>query len=141
MDGRLRGRIAEMSRRLAIEEKERLEAAGTFVDLERLTMEIGDELARQLAGLMLSSRAENAVRQRTHCCPKCGKGCCGKECCGKECCGKECCGKECEVEEDPEPLILQGMRGEIEYQEPRCHCSRCRRAFFPSGQGTAATAS
>lgn len=121
MDGRLRGRIAEISRVLAAEEKERLEAAGTFVDLERLTMEIGDELARQLAGLVLSSRAENATQQRTHCCPKCGK--------------------ECDVDADPEPLILKGMRGEIEYQEPRCECTRCRRAFFPSGERTPATAS
>lgn len=120
MDDRLRRRILEMSRTLAVEEKERLEAAGTFVDLERLTMEIGDELARQLAGLMLSSRAEEALGQKTHCCPACGK--------------------QCPVEADPEPLILQGMRGEIEYSEPRCHCSRCRRAFFPGGQGSAAPA-
>lgn len=120
MDDRLRRRISEMSRALALEEKERLEAAGTFVDLERLTMEIGDELARQLAGLTLSSRTEKAFEQQTHCCPDCGK--------------------ECDVEADSEPLILQGMRGEIEYSEPRCHCSRCRRAFFPGGQGSAAPA-
>ena len=129
MDDHLRWRILEMSRTLAVEEKERLEAAGTFVDLERLTMEIGDELARQLAGLTLSSRTEKAFEQKAHYCPDCGK--------------------ECDVEAEPEPLIsprrvtggdLQGMRGEIEYSEPRCHCSRCRRAFFPSGQGSAAPA-
>jgi hypothetical protein len=43
------------------------------------------------------------------------------------------CGKVALVESEREPLILRGKRGEIEYQEPRCHCTRCRRDFFPSG--------
>lgn len=118
MDDRLRRRIDELSRGLACEEKERLEAAGTLVDIERLTMEIGDELARQLARALLSARTEKALEQRMHCCPECGT--------------------ECAVEASLEPLILQGMRGEIEYQEPRCFCSRCRRAFFPGRQDSAA---
>jgi uncharacterized protein with PIN domain len=121
MDDRLRRRMEEFSRELALEEKDRLEAAGTLVDLERLTMEIGDELARQLTQALLSARTEEAVQRQVHACPECGK--------------------ECPVEEDLEPLILQGMRGEIEYQEPRCHCSRCRRAFFPGGSGTGAFSS
>lgn len=118
MDDRLRRRIRELASQLASEEKERLEAAGTLLDLERLTMQMGDELARQLAQALLSARAEEAAQRQVHCCPECGK--------------------ECPVEADLEPLILQGMRGEIAYQEPRCHCSRCRRAFFPGGQGSRA---
>lgn len=118
MDDRLRKRILEMSTQLAIEEQERLEAAGTLVDLERLTVEIGDELTRQLTGSVLAARAEKAAKQPRHHCPDCAK--------------------ECAVE-DTEPLILQGLRGEIEYCEPRCHCPSCRRSFFPGGQDSAAS--
>lgn len=113
MDDRLRRRVREFSSELAREEQERLAAAGSFVDLEVLTAQIGDQVARELANLELSRRSEETARQQVHACPDCGK--------------------ECSVEDDLEPLILQGMRGEIEYQEPRCFCSRCRRAFFPSG--------
>lgn len=119
MDDHLKRRVLEMATTLAAEEKERLEAAGTFVDLERLTMEIGDELARQLTQLQLSSRARETVRQELHVCPECGR--------------------ECPIEE-LEPLILQGMRGDVEYSEPKCHCPRCRRDFFPAGEGAAASA-
>lgn len=118
MDRQLQQKIREMTSQLARDEKQKLDAAGTFVDLERLTMEIGDELTRQLTSLLLSDRAEQTAATPEHACPDCGK--------------------LCQVEAEREPLILQGMRGEIEYQEPRCHCSRCRRAFFPSGQNSEA---
>ena len=113
MDDQLRRRIARFVQDLAAEEQERLSQAGTFVDLELLTAEIGDEIARKLASCELSRRAEEVAQTPQHACPDCGR--------------------ECAVEPDREPLILQGYRGEVEYQEPRCYCSRCRRAFFPSG--------
>lgn len=113
MDGQLRKRILEITEQLAVEEKERLAQAGTFVEIEDLTAEIGDEVTRQLAQHLLSQRAEAVAAVGAHACPDCGK--------------------MCEVEQEREPLILRGKRGEIEYQEPRCHCTRCRRAFFPSG--------
>jgi len=118
MDDQLRQRIREMATRLAADEKEKLHAAGTFVDLERLTVEIGDELTRQLTSSVLSSRAREVVGQPRHACPDCGK--------------------KCSMEE-LDPLILKGMRGEVEYAEPRCFCSSCRRSFFPGGQGPAAS--
>lgn len=118
MDGRLKRRVLRVARELAVEEKERLAAAGTFVEIEDLTAEIGDELARTLAQEILGERAEAMAAVGVHACPDCGQ--------------------EAEVEEDREPLILEGKRGEIEYQEPRCYCSRCRRAFFPSGGRTQA---
>lgn len=121
MDDRLRQKIQAMARELAIEEKNRLQAAGTLVDIEQLTMQIGDELARQLAGAALSSQAQDAATHSSHVCPDCGQ--------------------ECELEADPEPVILQGTRGEIEYQEPRCFCPRCRRSFFPGGQKPSAAGS
>ena len=99
---------------LAKSQHEKLAAAGTFVDIEELTAEVGDEVARQLANLELSRRSNARCKQPTHTCPDCGK--------------------ECRIAAELEPIILQGIRGEIEYQEPRCHCSRCRRDFFPSGR-------
>ena len=35
-------------------------------------------------------------------------------------------------ERDPEPRFVQTRGGEAEWQEPHEHCTRCRRAFFPS---------
>lgn len=113
MDDQLRRRIDEFVQSLAAEEHRRLAQAGTFVSLELLTAEIGDEVARQLTRHELSRRADVILHQPRHACPDCGR--------------------ECPLDPDREPLILQGYRGEIEYQEPRCHCPRCRRDFFPSG--------
>ncbi len=114
MDDRIRREVSEFVAGLATSQQEKLAAAGTFIEIEELTAEVGDEVARQLANLELSRRSEALCEQPTHACPDCGK--------------------ECRVEPDLEPIILQGIRGEIEYQEPRCHCSRCRRDFFPSGR-------
>lgn len=117
MEDRMRQKISGFSRQLAIEEKDRLEAAGTLVDLELLTAEIGDELSRQLATQVLTQRSDAMAAKAVHACPDCQR--------------------ECPLEPDREPLILLGIRGEIEYQEPRCYCPHCRRAFFPSGGSTA----
>ena len=114
MDDRIQRQVSEFVAALAKSQQEKLAAAGTFVDIEELTAEVGDEVARQLANLELSRRSAVLCEQPTHACPDCGK--------------------ECSVEPDLEPIILQGMRGEIEYSEPRCHCSCCRRDFFPSGR-------
>jgi hypothetical protein len=35
-------------------------------------------------------------------------------------------------ERDREPRIVQTRGGDAEWQEPHEHCTRCRRAFFPS---------
>ena len=113
MEDRMRREVSEFVAALAKSQQEKLAAAGTFVEIEELTAEVGDEVARQLANLELSQRSEALCEQPTHACPDCGK--------------------ECSIEPDLEPIILQGIRGEIEYAEPRCYCSRCRRDFFPSG--------
>ena len=113
MEDRMRREVSEFVAALATRQQDKLAAAGTFVEIEELTAEVGDEVARQLANSELSRRSEALSEQPTHACPDCGK--------------------ECRVEPDLEPIILQGIRGEIEYSEPRCHCTRCRRDFFPSG--------
>lgn len=120
MDDHLRKKILGLAGQLAVEERERLQAAGKLIDLEILTAEIGDELARHLASQELSRRSEEVGAKPLHACPECGR--------------------ECSVERDREPLILKGIRGDLEYQEPRCFCPHCRRAFFP-GSGSIATPS
>jgi hypothetical protein len=113
MDDQLRREVLEFIEGLAVREKERLAALGTFIEIEDLTVEIGDEVARQLARFELSRRAEEMAAAEGHACPECGK--------------------QAPVEKEREPLILQGRRGEIEYSEPFCHCTRCQVSFFPSG--------
>jgi len=111
MDDRLRRRIQEITRQLVAEEKGTFRGARTLLDLENLTVEIGDELVRQLANTDLAGRAEESVEKAEHACPECRR--------------------ICPVEPDREPLILQGRRGEIEYSDPRCHCWSCRRVRLP----------
>ncbi len=114
MDDRLRRRVLELASGLAAEECERLAALGTFVDIEDLTAEIGDELTRQLLKIELARRSEEMAAVGTHRCPECGE--------------------PTPVDEEREPLILKGLRGDVEYSEPVCRCSRCRVSFFPSGR-------
>jgi hypothetical protein len=40
------------------------------------------------------------------------------------------CGKLCEVEQKARDVIVRGGRATLD--EPKAHCSRCRRDFFPS---------
>ena len=121
MDDRLRREVLAVAKQLAVREKDRLAALGTFAEIEDLTAEIGDEVTRQLARLELTRRAEAMAEIGVHACPECEE--------------------EAPVEAEREPLILQGMRGEIEYSEPVCRCTRCRVSFFPSGRRTEASAS
>jgi hypothetical protein len=39
------------------------------------------------------------------------------------------CGTLCDVKHQQRPLAVQG--GQVNLNEPVCHCSRCRRDFFP----------
>jgi Zn finger protein HypA/HybF involved in hydrogenase expression len=119
MDDRLRRRVQTFVEQLLTEEKSAIRAAETLLDIEQLSMEVGDEIARQLASGDLAQRSREAAEQRRFSCPECGR--------------------ECDVEPDLEPLILRGPRGEIEYSEPRCHCRSCRRDFFPGGEAIAAS--
>lgn len=121
MDDRLRREVREFVEGLAVREQERLAALGTLADIEDLTAEIGDEVTRQLAGFELSRRADATAATGTHACPECGK--------------------PASVRQEREPLILNGLRGEIEYSEPVCYCTRCRVSFFPSGRRVEAAGS
>lgn len=113
MDRPLQQGLAELVREFAERHQAELAAAGTLVSLEELTAQIGDSVARELANQELGRRSAAVSAGAPQECPDCGAA--------------------CSVEPDPEPVILRGLRGELEYTEPRCHCSRCRRDFFPSG--------
>jgi len=110
MDCRLNDKIRAMVEDLAREHQRELAAAGTLVDLEELTCEIGDEVARQLCEHELVGRAERALDEEFADCPDCGES------------SMQCV---------PEPTLLTGLRGDLAYNQPRYYCPRCRRSFFP----------
>lgn len=112
MDSQISEDIAAMAAELVQRYSERFAAAGKLIEIETLSEQIGDELSRQLASCELSHRSLEAFQAKFHDCPTCGR--------------------TWPIETDPEPVLLQGTRGEIESTEPRCHCKKCRRDFFPS---------
>ena len=112
MDSELRSKISELAWELGKAERQRLRAAGTFVELEEVVCEIGDELTRQMLGSELAERGNEADEQSQHC-PTCG-----------------CPSKVA----TPRQRSLLSSRGEVKYHEPACHCPSCRRSFFPGRQ-------
>jgi hypothetical protein len=113
MECRMRTRVRAMVEQLASEHQQELAAAGTLVDLEELTAGIGDEVGRQLCENELTGRSERAAKLEQCECPKCGLLC---------------------PRGEPEPMVLQGSRGEIAFNQPSYFCARCRRSFFPAGR-------
>ena len=121
MDDRIQQRVQQFVQQILQEEKTSLRKAETLLEIEELTTEIGDEITRQLASADLQQRADETASHPTACCPDC-RG-------------------ECPIEDELEPLILQGGRGDIEYNEPRSYCRSCRRHFFPTGPSHSAAGS
>jgi hypothetical protein len=115
MDCRLSDKIKAMVEGLAGDHQQELAKAGTLVDLEELTCQIGDEVARQLCQHELLWRSERAFKEEIVICPQCG---------------------ERSMAGQPEPTVLQGLRGELAYNQPSYYCRHCRRAFFPDGRLT-----
>ena len=112
MDCRLNAKIGAMVEDLAREHQQELADAGTLVDLEELTCQIGDEVARQLCQHELFGRAKLAMKEEIAKCPECGEPCMAGQ---------------------PEPTLLEGLRGELAYNQPSYYCRHCRRSFFPDG--------
>ena len=67
--------IRAMVEDLAREHQQELAQAGMLVDLEVLTCQIGDEVARQLYQHELLGRAEEAMKKEIAECPTCGEPC------------------------------------------------------------------
>ena len=112
MDCCLSDRIEAVVEDLAREHQQELAEAGTLVDLEELTCQIGDEVARRLCQHELLGRVELAMEREIAKCPDCGEPC---------------------MIGQPEPTVLQGLRGELAYNQPSYYCRNCRRSFFPDG--------
>jgi uncharacterized protein with PIN domain len=110
MDSELSTGISGIVAQLAEQEQKRLRAAGTFVELEELACEIGDEVTRQLLGGELAERSNEAAEAESQSCPDCGQS-----------------STRCEAHQRK----LDSSRGELEYFEPAFQCPACRRAFFP----------
>ena len=113
MDSELRTRISAVVNQLAEQEQRRLRAAGTFVELEELACEIGDEVTRQLMAGQLNERGTEVARSESQPCPDCGQS---------------------SSRSEPQHRQLDSLRGKIEYDDPAYHCPTCRRAFFPGSR-------
>ncbi len=113
MDGHLKAKVRALTRELAREERTRLQAARTMIELEELACEIGDEFTSQLVSLEMAKRSNQAAEAATYECPDCGN----------------CCGQG-----DPKSRQLAGLRGEIRYHKPTFYCPACRRSFFPGSR-------
>jgi len=113
MDSELRTRISGIVNQLAEREHQRLGAAGTFVELEELACEIGDEVTRQLLAGQLADRSREVADSGSQWCPDCGQSSSRVEMQQRE---------------------LDSLRGTIEYDEAAYHCPTCRRAFFPGSR-------
>jgi hypothetical protein len=119
MECRFETKLKAMIEGLAQEHQQELVAAGTLVDLEELTCQIGDMVAQELTQREVLRRAEALDADEAEC-PDCGAVC---------------------PRGQPEPVLLDALRGEIGYNQPSYFCRRCRRSFFPAGRfpGTACT--
>jgi hypothetical protein len=111
MECRLKTSLGSLAKELAQAHAEELAAAGTLVDLEELACEVGDELTRLLTEGELARRGTEEIQEEAEC-PDCGR---------------------LSAVEDDEPVVLQGLRGELAYTQPKHFCNRCRRSFFPDG--------
>ncbi len=113
MDSELKTRLSGIVRQLAEQEQQRLRAAGTFVELEELACEIGDEVTRQLMSGQLSERGHEMADGGSQACPDCDQSCPSSRAHHRQ---------------------LESSRGEIEYFDPAYDCLVCRRAFFPGSR-------
>jgi len=66
MDDLLRQRVLAVAKQLAVEEKDRLAALGTFAEIQELSAEIGDAVIRPSARLERTRRAEAMIGTGGH---------------------------------------------------------------------------
>ena len=100
--------------RLGVDLRTLLKEDGRFHDLEAAGHALGRAVAQATTERLAFTRAERLTEPQ--CCPTCGRIC---------------------------PLVhqdrsLETIDGPVDLHEPVCHCSACRRDFFPSTSGTGA---
>lgn len=110
MDCQMKEDLKAFAQQFAAKHRAKLGAAVTLRELEALTVQVGDELSRQVTEVEMQRRSSGPAQQES--CPDCGE--------------------VCQLAE-MEPVVLQGVRGEVCYTQPRYYCRRCRRSFFPDG--------
>ena len=82
-----------------------------FSELEAVASALGDEIARQLIETQIRGQAEDWPEDELGECPECGGP----------------------ARKAPDqPRVLTTTRGDVAWNERVGHCTRCRRAFFPS---------
>lgn len=111
MDARVRAKVGAIVAQLRETLASELAGAVTMAELEGLTVEIGNEITRQLCEEELQNRGKRAAQLKECECPVCHQICPQKE---------------------MEPAVLQGLRGELVFNHPAYVCRQCRRSFFPS---------
>jgi hypothetical protein len=84
----------------------------TFSDLETAVSAVGDELVRQVIEKQVRAQAEVGGASRPECCPTCSTRF---------------------VRAPDQPREVLTTRGKVSWREARAKCTRCRRAFSPSG--------
>ena len=82
-----------------------------FADVEELVIELGQHISHQLLETILQKQALQILPASEDLCPECSQS-----------------GQILE----PEPRVVDTPVGAAEWDEPRFHCRRCRRSFFPS---------
>jgi hypothetical protein len=87
----------------------------TLTEIEDIVVAVRDALTKTMLHQALQGQADGAAERPAafHDCPSCGRP---------------------TATQDSEPRYVQTRGGDAEWQEPHEHCSRCRRAFFPSVQ-------
>ena len=83
----------------------------SFVDLEEVAVQLGRAISRELLNRSLARQAESTAEMACPTCPTCQSESTASE---------------------PEPRTLTTRAGPVDWDEPRRHCPRCRRSFFPS---------
>jgi hypothetical protein len=86
---------------------------GTRLDqAEDLAVHVADRLAQLILELGLEQQAQQPLPDPLRACP--------------------CCGQPVD-DKPPKQRQLQTSAGDIAWQQPQAYCTRCRRAFSPSG--------
>ena len=88
-------------------------AAKRWDDLEGPATDVGDTLTRKLLQMLLAEQAEE-MDQSPEACSHCGTRF---------------------VPKPDQARRLQTRRGHVHWKQPVRRCTKCRRDFFPSGQG------